>query len=197
MTTGAERRDFLTNVKTLKLEWCAGDMEFVRFLLARSPLKNLNVRGSYLYDRNFLHPLLSNLPSSKNFARVLKVLDISGAADDAFNLLTEWISNDEDCKVSHLYMEKCRLIPNGVMPTHMKIEVLSVAGYVRYEITDYDWESSAFMDIQAWARIPSMREINASGCSLDEVQRDSLVTNYPHVVFDLNKEFRESPRVYL
>jgi hypothetical protein len=197
MTTAAERRDFLTNVETFKLEWCDGDMEFVRFLLARSPLKNLNVRGSYLYDRNFLHPLLSNLSSSNNCAQVLKVLDVSGAADDAFNLLTEWILNDEDCKVSHLYMEKCRLIPNSVMPTHLKIQVLSVAGYVRYEIDDYDWESSAFMDIQAWARIPSIREINGSGCSLDQVQRDSLIANYPHVVFDLSKEFRESPRVYV
>jgi hypothetical protein len=29
------------------------------------------------------------------------------------------------------------------------------------------------------------------------VQRDSLIANYPHVVFDLSKEFRESPRVHV
>jgi hypothetical protein len=93
-------------------------------------------------------------------------------------------------------MEESRFIPRRVMPPHLIIEVLSVAGYDRPSHNYDDEETFPFLDIQAWGVIPSMREINASGCKFDEMQRNSLIMNCPHVVFDFRKEFHESSRFY-
>jgi hypothetical protein len=81
------------------------------------------------------------------------------------------------------------------MPPHLKLEFLSVAGYQARGV-DGVGETSTFLDIESWAAIPSMREMNVSGCNLNEVQRQSLVATRPNVVFDLSEDFRESPRLY-
>ena len=196
--TSAGSPDFLSNLETFKLEWCESDMQFVRYLLSHSPLKNLSVRGSYLYGGDItVYPLLRGLPPPRtNSAQVLKLLDVSSSRDDAFNLLIDWVLNDDQCKITHLFMEERRFIPRRLMPPHLVIEVLSVAGYDRPSRNYDDEETFPFLDIQAWGVIPSMREINASGCKFDETQRNSLITNCPRVVFDFRKEFHESSRFY-
>jgi hypothetical protein len=182
---------------TLKVEHSVVDVQVVRYLSARSPLKNLSLRGSGTGNANlddtvvlrWFHPQVTNTWQS------LKLLDLSEMMEGGVQLLKQWVLDNADCQVTHLYMEKYHVIPRRVMPAHLKLQFLSVAGYEAWGV-DGVGEISTFLDIEAWAAIPSIREMNVSGCGLDEVQRQSLVAKRPNVVFDLSEDFRESPRVY-
>lgn len=178
------------------MEHCVVHVPLVLYLTGRSPLKNLGLRGCEMLsdifdDANILHLFQ---PPVENTWQLLKVLDLSEICFDGLNLLKRWVLDNAGCQVTHLYLEKYLLIPRRVMPAHLKIEFLSVAGYQAWGV-DGVGEVSTFLDIEAWAAIPSMREINASGCNLNEVQRHNLVTTHPNILFDLSEDFRESPRV--
>lgn len=192
--TAAGPRGLLPNLVTLKLEGCEMDMQFVRYLRARSPLRNLSVRESF-FGRLAPHRF-PPAPQRMNTA-VLTVLDISGTGQYTCKLAKDWVLNDEECQVTHLFMENCFVIPRRVMPPHLKIEFLSVAGIRASWMETVNGRGSAFLDIEAWATIPSIREINASGCILSQVERDILVTTRPNIVFDLREGLHESQRPYL
>ena len=174
----------------LKVENSVVDVQVIRYLSARSPLKNLSLRGSGAGDTKFddtivfrwFHPQVTNTWQS------LKLLDLSEMRHGGVQLLKQWVLDNAECQITHLYLEKYHLIPRRVMPPHLKLEFLSVAGY------NAGSSECTFLDIKAWAAIPSKREINASGSNLNQVQRDELVTKHPNVEFDLSEDFRESPR---
>jgi hypothetical protein len=194
MTSG-EPRDILPNIETLMIEETSVDMQFIQYVFARSSVKNFSVKGSFVFDNFIIHPmLLPGPPPPRNFEQVLRFLDVSRSSEDAMKLVREWVMYDEQCKVTHLFMEQCSDIPRCVMSVHLKIEVLSIAGYIPE--TDDVRETSIFLDILSWALIPSMREINASACRLNEEHRNALIKNSPNVVFDFNDNFRESSRVF-
>lgn len=191
------RSDLLPNLVTAKFERSDVDIKFVRFLLARSQLRHLSVRESFGYRDVCLHRYLPRPPPQLN-AQVLKVLDISLTGVYASTLVNDWVFNDEQCKVTHLFMERCLVVPRHVMPAHLKIEFLSIAGSRAYDgdmgIDGGNLEIYCFL--AAWAKIPSMSEMNASGCILSQEQRDSLVNTRPNIAFDLSEDFRESPRFH-
>jgi hypothetical protein len=180
-------RDLLPNLTTLKVESSQVNMQFLRYVRARSPLRNLSVRRSSLGHHILFYDSLPPPPPQRNTVKLLKVLDISQTGEYSLKVLNEWVFNDDQCQVTHLFMEHCPVLPRAV-PAHVKIEFLSVTGY------NAGSSECTFLDIEAWAAIPSIREINASGSTLNQVQRDELVTKHPNVEFDLSEDFRESPR---
>jgi hypothetical protein len=188
---------FLEKLVTLKVEHSVVDVQVVRYLSARSPLKNLSLRGSGTGNANLDDTVVLRWfrPQVTNTWQSLKLLDLSEMMNGGVQLLKQWVLDNAECQITHLYLEKYHVIPRRVMPAHLKLEFLSVAGYQAWGV-DGVGETSTFLDIESWAAIPSMREMNVSGCNLNEVQRQSLVATRPNVVFDLSEDFRESPRLY-
>lgn len=186
-------RDLLQNVVMLKFENSVVDLQLVRYARAQSPLRNLSIRRSSL---GFLpyHAFLPPPPPTRNIGAVLKVLDISRTGVHAVRIADKWVFSDLHCQVTHLYMEQCPIFVPRIMPEHLKIEYLSIAGYVQHSVYG-SGPPSVFLVIKGFATIPTMREINASGscCSLNQVQRDTLIAIRPNILFDLSADFRESP----
>lgn len=180
----------LNNLTTLKFERCMNvDTEFLRYLRACPVIKNLSLKGSLLA---FVAPH-PDVPADPAYPidiwGQLGSLDISGTGRFPVLIHTR-VLNVPGCQVTHLFMEKCGLIPSSIHD-HMKIEFVSVAGYrpsVRHR--------NAFDDIDAWASISTLKEMNASGCELTQGQRDELVRRHPNVIFNVNVEFEESPRIH-
>lgn len=186
-------RQLLPNLVTLKVERSRVSMQWLRYLRARSPLRNLTVTKNTFVGHRALHQFLPPPPPPRNTGQVLKVLDLSGMQEYLEILVDEWLVSNLECKVTHLYMENVHFLPRSV-PAHLQIEFISVAGY--YPHSGGWFGEQEFADIDAWAKIPSMREINASGVRMNQVQRNYLVEKHPNVVFDLNEEISESPRLY-
>jgi hypothetical protein len=186
----------MENLATLKIEYSKVDLRFLHYMWKRSPLlTNLSLRGSraMVCDRiNFDSP--HPPPTGPGSARIqqLKVLDLSDTGRDAIWFLREWVLDNVDCKLKRLYLERCPVpsfIARHVTPT---IEFVSIAGYQTY--AGYE-----VMDLRAWARLSSIKEINASGGDhrmINATRRDELVLENPNVVFDLSEDFKESPRYF-
>lgn len=176
----------LENLVTLKFERCCNvDMSFLRLVSAAPELKNFSMRGSVRQ----MHPP-GKFPT--NFWNQLKVLDISGTGN--YSGIVYWgILNNRDCPVTHLYMERCVTIPRIMYECNMKIEFVSVAG-LRDKVTTTT-RRRAIDSIRYWAAIPTLREMNASGCQMSQAQRQQIVDRHPNVIFNMSREFQESPRV--
>lgn len=183
----------MENLATLKFERSVVDLQFVCHMRSRSRLRNLSLRDNGLSGITVLIHLVQP-PQPLNAGQFLKVLDLSGMGVHVMMFLREWVLENPECQVTHLYLENVALIPRRV-PAHLKVEFLSVAGYHPYT---EDWfDEQAFRDLHAWAGLSSMREINASACDMTQAQRNKLVTTHPNVVFDFSEQFRESARVEL
>lgn len=195
MTVGGPR-ELLPNLVTLTVEHSQVDIQFIRYLRARSSLKNLSLPETY-FGYVQLHPFLPPPPPRRNVGAVLRVLDISGIDPYLTTLVNEWLLRDVECKVTHLYMEDCHYLPHPV-PAHLKIECMSVA---KYSPLNERWDRipgfRRIQDIRPWAAISTMREMNVSGCYLNEMERNDLVLRYPNVIFNLNEVFQPSVRVEL
>lgn len=175
----------LENLVTLKFERCCNvDMNFIRFLRACPEVKHFSMRGSVLHIGHHHGPF----PTT--FWQQLKVLDISGTGYFPAVVYENVLKNIPDCSVTHLYMEKCCRIPRFIYE-HVKIEFVSVAG-LRDETRP---TILAFDSIRVWAALPSLKEMNASGCQMTQAQREELVTRHQNVTFNMNVRFEESPRV--
>jgi hypothetical protein len=187
----------MENLATLKIEYSKVDLRFLHYMWKRSPLlTNLSLRGSraMVCDRiNFDSP--HPPPTGPGSARIqqLKVLDLSHTGRDAIWFLREWVLDNVDCKLKRLYLERCPVpsfIAHHVTPT---IEFVSIAG------SDPLSTPYAMMDLRAWARLSSIKKINASGGDhrlMNETNRDTLVRQHPNIVFDLSEDFKESPRYF-
>ena len=96
----------------------------------------------------------------------------------------------QNCSITHLYMERCFLIPR-ITYDNLRIEFVSVAG-----LRDHEHPTVlAFDCIRNWAALPSLKDMNASGCQMSQAQREQLVTDHQNVTFNISVEFQESPRV--
>jgi len=173
---------------TLKFERCWNpDRSFAGFLRACPAVKNLSLKGSVV----FLVPCVSrrwNFPT--NFWNTLKVLDISGTGCFPRQLYEKVLLNIADCSLTHLYMERCLRIPR-ITYDKLKIEFVSVAG-----LRDHEHPTVlAFDCIRNWAALPSLKDMNASGCQMSQSQREQLVTDHQNVTLNISVEFQESPRV--
>jgi hypothetical protein len=176
----------LENLETLKFERCCNvDMGFVSCIRACPALKNFSVRGS---DMHIMHP---HRHFPKNFWSQLKVLDVSGTRHYPVIMYEAVLKDIPDCSITHLYMERCPRIPR-ISYDNLKIEFVSVAG-----LRNDEWRPSkaAFDSIRNWAALPSLKEMNASGCEMSQAQREQLVTDHPNITFNVSVEFQESPRV--
>lgn len=183
----------MENLVTLKIEYSSVDIRFVRYMCHRSPLKNLSLRGSsgvvILVFFNSPHR-----PPTEGSVRLqqLKVLDLSDTGEDTMKFLREFVEDNVDCKLTHLYLERCPVLAFSAYHVTPTIQFLSVAGYQ---------PSRGYLinDLRAWARLSSMKEINASGLDrnfMSDARLDSLMRENPNVVFDLSEDFRESPRYF-
>lgn len=185
MSVGAPKH-LMQNLTTLKFERCFNvDMEFLCYLRACPAIKNFSLKGSLLAFINpsaVVHP-----PYPINIWENLRVLDISGILRFAV-LIHDRVLNDARCAITHLFMEKCTLIPRRAHD-HLKIKYLSVAGY-----RPAAGDGNAFDEIDAWASLPTMEQINASGCVFTETQRKELVKRHQNVIFNLGVEFEKSVR---
>jgi hypothetical protein len=184
----------MENLVTIKIEYSVVDMRFVRYMCHRSPLKNLSLRGSRVGLVSLLFFDSPHRPPPPGSVRLqqLKVLDLSDTGEDTMKFLREFVEDNVDCKLTHLYLERCPVLPFSAYHVTPTIQFLSVAGYQ---------PSRGYLinDLRAWARLSSMKEINASGMDrnvINETTRDSLVRQHPNVVFDLSEDFRESPRYF-
>jgi hypothetical protein len=187
-------RPLLENLTTVKFQNCTLDMQLLSYIVARPSLTNLALRRSCV-GIAVLHFLIPG-PPSPTISENLKVLDLSGMrADSLMMFVDEWVLDNVQCNVTHLYMENCQVIPRRLpcLPNHLKIEFLSVAGYTGS--SHVYGPMAAIHYIGVWAALPSMKEINASGCRMTEMQRNSLVAANPNVVFNLDVDFKESQRV--
>lgn len=182
-------RYWLENLQTLKFERCFGvDTEFRRYLRSCQALKNFSVKGSLL---QLVFPGYGAGPDPDFESTIwgqMRGLDLSGTGK-YLKLIHDRVLNDHRCPVTHLFMEQCPLIPRNVHD-HLKIQFLSVAGY-----RPCDGVEKAFDAIDAWASISTMERINASGCDLTEAERKELMKRHPNVLFNLNVQYEESPRV--
>ena len=178
-------------LKTLKFERCfAVDHDFRRYLRVCPGLKNFSEKGSIVYYVAWWSSILqSPYYSPATSWGQMKSLDLSGIGK-IVKLVHERVLSAPECTVTHLYLEQCPILPRPVYD-HLKIEFLSVAGY--RPSTDV---GNAFGDIDAWASIPTLKQMNASGCDLIQGQRDELVRRHPNVIFNVNVEFEESPRIH-
>jgi len=185
----------MENLVTIKIEYSVVDMRFVRYMCDRSPLKNLSMRGSRVGLVSLLFFDSPHGPPPPGSVRLqqLKVLDLSDTGEDTMKFLREFVEDNVDCKLTHLYLERCALCPcvaHHVTPT---IEFVSIAG------SDPLSTPYAMMDLRAWARLSSIKKINASGGDhrlMNETNRDTLVRQHPNIVFDLSEDFKESPRYF-
>jgi hypothetical protein len=199
-TTAPGARALLDELVTLKLDNCILDMRFLRYLSGRRGLRNLTLThsdvGNFNFGVGFFHFFLFHgPPPSPRISENLKVLDLSAMnAEALLTFVNEWVVDNAQCNVTHLFMEKSQIIPRRVSK-NLKIEFLSVAGY--RPAPPSSCGEHVFRDLQAWASISSMKEINASGCDFYDAQRDELRRKFPHVSFNLSVEFEESPRVEL
>jgi hypothetical protein len=187
-------RPLLENLTTVKFQNCTLDMQLLSYIAARPSLTNLALRRSCV-GIAVLHFLIPGPPST-TISENLKVLDLSGMRPDSLMMFVdEWVFDNVHCNVTHLYMENCQLIPRRLprLPNHLKIEYLSVAGYTGSGHDVYG-PMAAVHYIGLWAALPSMKEMNASGCRMTEMQRNSLKAANPNVVFNLEVDFKESPR---
>jgi hypothetical protein len=186
----------MENLATLKIEHSPVDLRFVHYMWNRSPLlKNLSLRGSRAVVSRNVNFDRAHQPPPPGSARIqqLEVLDLSDTGEDAIWFLRQWVLNNVDCKLKRLYLERCPVQPflaHHVTPT---IEFVSIAGSEPLS------NGYAMMDLRAWARLSSIKEINASGGDhrlINATRRDELVRQHPNVVFDLSEDFKESPRYF-
>jgi hypothetical protein len=174
----------LDNLTTLKFERCTDvDMSFVRLVLASPSLKNFSTRGSIRQGA------YSPGQFPKAFWNQLKVLDISGTSHYPFILFGQIIKYISGWSVTHLYMEKCSLVPH--IEYDVKFEFVSVAGLRDNE----RYRRTAFDSIRRLAAVPSLKEMNVSGCQLSEEERQILVARHPNVIFNMSPRFEESLRI--
>jgi hypothetical protein len=179
------------NLKTLKFERCFPvDKEFRRYMRVCPAMKSFSLKGSILqtYPLDFIDAAFPPFPPADIWGQ-LQSLDLSGIGK-MVKLVHERVLSAPECTVTHLYLEQCPILPRPVYD-HLKIEFLSVAGY--RPSTDV---GNAFDEIDAWASIPTLKKMNASGCELTQGQRDELVRRHPNVIFNVNVEFEESPRIH-
>lgn len=186
---------------TLKVERSVVDIQFVCHMRDHSRVRNLSLRESSLGNFGvFLPPpSFGYLPQPhpfppRNPGQFLKVLDLSDMNMHVMMLLRNWVLDEVESQVTHLYLENCPLIPRRV-PAHLKVEILSVAGYQPFSGESFG--EYAFRDVNGWATIPSIREINASGCEMTKDHREKLITTHPNVKFNLSEQFSASARVKL
>ena len=171
---------------TLKFERCRNTERSLEcFLRACPEVKNLSLKGSVLKWANYSRIF----PTT--FWNKLKVLDISGTGWRFPRLVYEQVlKHIPDCSITHLYMERCLLIPR-ITYDKLKIEFVSVAG-----LRDLEYPRVlAFNCIRNWAALPSLTGMNASGCQMSQSQREQLVTDHQNVTLNISVEFQESPRV--
>jgi hypothetical protein len=175
------------NLKTLKFERCfAVDHAFRRYLRVCPAIKNFSVKGSILQLVCYWAMHVA-YPPATSWAQ-MQSLDLSGTGR-IVKLVHERVLKDPQCPVTRLFLEQCPILPRPVYD-HLKIAFLSVAGY-----RPSPGVGNAFDDIDDWASISTLREMNASGCDLTQAQRDELVRRHPNVLFNVNVEFEESPRI--
>jgi hypothetical protein len=184
----------MENLVTLKFEYSLVDMRLFRYMCHRSPIRNLSLRGSItgLVSLVFYDSPHSPPPPGSVRLQHLKVLDFSETGYYVMSLLREFVLDNVDCQLTHLYLERCPVtafVAHHVTPT---IEFVSIAGYqidAGYEV----------MDLRAWAQLPSMKEINASGCDyrlINATRGTEQVREHPNVIFHFNENFKESPRYF-
>jgi hypothetical protein len=172
----------LENLKTLKFERCCTvDNELARHFRAFPAIKNFSIRGSMV-----------QLQYSTGFQPTawhqLKVLDVSGTGRYAA-WIYESLFMDVDateCTVTHFYMERCTRMPRFVYD-NPRFTFVSVAGSTS--------QAEAFDEIARWSALPSLRELNASGCRLSRQERRQLVGTRTDVVFNLRARFEPSRRI--
>jgi hypothetical protein len=170
----------LENLKTLKFERCYSvETEFGRHLRAFPAIKNVSIRGS-----------LVQLQYGDGFPPTawhqLKVLDVSGTGRYAAWIYELILKDATDCTITHFYMEKCKLMPR-IINDHPRFTFVSVAGSTS--------ETDAFHEIARWSALPSLRELNASGCRLRRAERQHLISTRTDVVFNLRARFEPSRRM--
>jgi hypothetical protein len=172
---------------TLKFERCCNtDKSLECFLRACPEVKNLSLKGSVLHQERTHYSRI--FPTT--FFNKLKVLDMSGTGWFPRLVYEQVLKHVQNCSITHLYMERCFLIPR-ITYDNLRIEFVSVAG-----LRDLEYPKVlAFDCIRNWAALPSLKDMNASGCQMSQAQREQLVTDHQNVTFNISVEFQESPRV--
>jgi hypothetical protein len=195
-STSLEELHVLRNVVTLTIEDCYVNDQHLQIIRFCSPtLKNLNVRRSSIIGTTMMENSLPEVPLHvRNPRQSLKTLDISEMTSYTPTLVKNWVLDDNLCKITHLYVERCnKNIPRCVSSDHLRIEFISFAGYRPYDSVEFG--QKVFEDIDSWTGISSMKAINASACNMNEMQHDELMRKHPNVVFDFSVQFKQSPRV--
>lgn len=172
----------LDSLVTLKFERCCNaDMSLTNFLRACPAVRNLSMKGSVLESDawNFREPQHGTF--STTFWIQLKVLDISETGYFPDVVYQEVLKNIRDCSITHLYMERCLRIPL-IIYDNLKIEFVSLAGLRDHE--NHRNARTAFDSIRNWAALPSLKEMNASGCQMSQAQREELVARHRNVIFN-------------
>jgi hypothetical protein len=180
----------MENLVTLKFEGCKTDLRTVTSVLDRSGVVNLSLRGTQA--TTFPVPNVLPLPPAPSNSRhTLKVVDFSETRSDfTRHLFQELVVDNENCAITHLYVEKCDYIPFFNSPAHLgTVQFISVAG-------SYDY--GAFTSIKAWKSLkPAMKFINASGCGIGDNARKDLIVSHRLVHINVNWNFEESPRRFV
>jgi hypothetical protein len=184
----------MENLVTLKIEYSVVHIRFLRYICHRSPLKNISLRGSRtrpFLEVSFESPHPPPPPAGRVGLQQLKVLDLSDTGVDAMSFIRTLIVGNVNCQLTRLYLERCNVNPFVAARITPTVEFVSIAGYAP--------STHGYHDLRAWARLSSMKEINASGLDrniMSDARRDSLIRQHPNVVFDLSEDFRESHRFF-
>lgn len=178
------------NLTSLKFHGCAfNDLITSVFYLGAVPsLMELSFQrcsNSESWRFSVIHSLFSSPTFSPGIRwQKLRVLDVSGTILRK-EMLDCLLVYDPKVSLTHLYAENCVLQPIRV-PGHSKIEFISLAG---------SSSTQMFKLVDGWAAHPTVIEINASGCELNQGEREDLVRKHVNVLFNFSVEFQESVRI--
>jgi hypothetical protein len=190
--------DRLENLRTLKIEYCTVQERAVDRLLDRSCLKNFSLRGSKLP-----HPfyLLTNLPpmrySPSNSRRTLSVLDLSETKEAyACHFLNTLIRENDHCEITHLYFEKCDIMP-FVDPTRFpNLETILFLSFAGCRLGQFDSED--VNEVRCWAQLPHLQDINVTGCPMTDEDISYILEDSPRRVhFTFGDDYEESTREFV
>jgi hypothetical protein len=188
----------LENLRTLKIEYCIVEVRTVDILVDRSCLKNLSLRGSKLpepfYDQHNPPPMRH---SPRNSRQSLKVLDLSETRDYfAMHFLNTLFRENDDCEITHLYFEKCNILPFIDPARFPNLETIVFLSFAGCGLGQFEYQDVC--EVKCWAQLPHVHYINVTGCPMTDEDTSYIREDCrEEVVFKFGDDYEESTRYFV